>query len=643
MVWRRRIRNGAILCYVLDLRHAPHPRIYASNFSITITNIGCLHRAIAINAISLALALVANFALLLNMARRLSFSIAQPLTIAGWYLASILLIALVAVTSYGLKLPPGQDRGLTQAFYYAIIAAALYFIIATLMIFTVYGAFRGHYPREFELTTSQRTLMLQTIVFMVYLLAGAAVYAKVESWKFLDAVYFAQFTLLTIGIGDIAPLTHLGRSLLFPYAIGGIVILGLVIGSIRSLVLDRGKKKMDSRMLEKKRERLVKQMKTSDDVTKLTPLSNEKEAREAGMSEYERRKQEFELMRTIQNQASVRQRWTALFVSSSAWFLLWFMGALVFYKAEGKQSWTYFQSLYFAYTSLLTIGYGDFAPFSNSGKPFFVFWSLLVVPTLTILISDMGDTVIKWVQDLTIKLGELTVLPGEASTRDRIKQGAAKLSKGKFSSKGGMVDEPPGFLGEKRDESGGEEGQLYQGRATDRLAGKLEHEGQGDTKLAKHQDKKRLDEDPHRYHFLLIKELRNVMKHANESPPRKYTYDEWVWLLKLMGEDESSDTSHRKPPAKVEANTNPTKNGSQSAELQQGQTEDKDGRILPWSWLGNRSPLMGEAEEAEWVLERLSARLEKELLKVARAHKVGNGNGNGDVDSGEKRTGEMLR
>lgn len=605
---------------------------------IAIAHLDFSFRAIAINAVSLVLALIANFALLLNMARRLSFTIAQPLTIAGWYLASILLIALVVVTSRGLQLPPGQNRGLTQAFYYAIIAAVLYFIIATLMIFTVYGAFRGHYPREFELTTSQRTLMLQTIVFMVYLLGGAAVYAKVESWKFLDAVYFAEFTLLTVGIGDVAPLTHLGRSLLFPYAIGGIVILGLVIGSIRSLVLDRGKKKLDSRMLEKRRESLVEQMKSSEDATELNPVTNEKEARKAGMSEYERRRQEFELMRKIQNQASVRQRWTALLISSSAWFLLWFMGALVFYKAEGKQGWTYFQSLYFAYTSLLTIGYGDFAPFSNSGKPFFVFWSLLVVPTLTILISDMGDTVIKWVQELTIKLGEWTVLPGEASTKDRIKQSAEKLSKGKISSKGGHMDEPPGILGEKTDESGGKEGQIDQGRATDPLAGKLEQQEQDEANSIKRQDMKRIDidEDPHRYHFLLIKEVRKVMKHANESPPRKYTYDDWVWYLKLMGEDESSNTSHRKPPAKVVAahpngttttDTDATKdkgNGgsaSQPAELQQGQTDDNDqdgGRPLPWSWLGVRSPLMGEAEEAEWVLERLSARLEKELMRLAK-------------------------
>ncbi len=87
---------------------------------------------------------------------------------------------------------------------------------------TVYGAYRGNYDKDFKLTMSQRTLMLQTISFLVYLMTGAAVYSHIEGWKYLDALYWADFTLLTVGIGDYAPKTHLGRSLLFPFAIGGI-------------------------------------------------------------------------------------------------------------------------------------------------------------------------------------------------------------------------------------------------------------------------------------------------------------------------------------------------------------------------------------------------------------------------------------
>jgi potassium channel subfamily K len=118
---------------------------------------------IVVNTISLIFALAANIALLLNMTQRLRFSIAQPITIVGWYVASFLLIALVSVASTSVfRIQPMAEHALSQAYYYGIMAAALYSIISSLMMFTVFGAWRKHYPKEFRLTPSQRTLMLQT-------------------------------------------------------------------------------------------------------------------------------------------------------------------------------------------------------------------------------------------------------------------------------------------------------------------------------------------------------------------------------------------------------------------------------------------------------------------------------------------------
>ena len=573
-------------------------------------------RLIAINAVSLIFALIANLALLLNMARRLSFSKAQPITIIGWYIASVLLISLVAAAVYIEKVPY-ENRALTQAFYYAIIAAVLYFIIATLMGITVYGAHIGHYPKEFKLTTSQRTLMLQTMSFMVYMIAGGAVFSRIEGWKFLDGVYFADFTLLTIGIGDYTPATHLARGLLFPYAIGGIVILGLVIGSIRSLVLERGKKKLGSRMVEKKRQALLKNMVKNKDTARLLPVESKEQAAEVGMTERERRRAEFDLMREIQNDASTRQKWTALLVSVTAWFFLWFVGAVVFWKAEHAQEWTYFGSLYFAYTSLLTIGYGDFRPSSNAGKAFFVFWSLLAVPTLTILISNMGDTVVKGVRDLTIYLGEFTVLPGELGVKGRGREILAKLGHDKVFSggKAHVMNEPPGYIGEKesQDEENNDRQQV-RARATNRLAESYEQEELDAAGAAKSRGDE-LKQNFHEYHYLLAKEFRNVMQHLNENPPRKYTYEEWAWFLKLMGEDEASINSHRRAPITI------TRTQDSKPDTQQAQFNDQEEMTRQWSWLGNRSPLMGETEEAEWVLERLSITLEKELKKRSDSRK----------------------
>ena len=555
------------------------------------------------------------------MARRLAFSIAQPITIIGWYLASILLIGDLTAIIHIVKVP-GERRALTQAFYYAIFACALYFIIASLMVYTVYGAWKGHYSKEFKLSMSQRTLMLQTISFMIYMVGGAGVYAKIEGWMFLDALYFTNYTLLTVGIGDYSPSTHLGRGLLFPYAIGGIIILGLVIGSIRTLVLERGKKKIGSRILEKQRRaHLEKMMKNK--AHNLTPIESKQQAHEIGMSEQQRREEEFQMMRKIQDKASANQKWQALLISGSAWLFLWFIGALIFYFAEYEQSWSYFGSLYFSYTTLLTIGYGDYKPFSNSGKAFFVFWSLLAVPTLTILISNMGDTVIKGIRDLTLWLGEVTVLPGEEGVRRRLKQILGRAAPKKVLRKGtDYKSQSDGLRGDKKEVDSEQApprngvGSTYMVDAEAERVEKEELTEAGEARLRGD----RLGEDIHEYHYLLAQEVRNVIKHISESPPRKYTYKEWAWFLKLMGEDESNPESHRRAPVKV-------KNAHNKDPDIGGEVAGKGGDepMKEWSWLGNRSPLMGETEEAEWVLERLTATLERELKKQREAQEKGGG------------------
>jgi potassium channel subfamily K len=35
-----------------------------------------------------------------------------------------------------------------------------------------------------------------------------------------------------------------------------------------------------------------------------------------------------------------------------------------------------------------------------------------------------------------------------------------------------------------------------------------------------------------------------------------------------------------------------------------------------WSWVGSQSPLMGDQNEAEWILGHLTRKLEKELEKL---------------------------
>lgn len=120
------------------------------------------------------------------MARRIPFSIAQPITIVGWYVSGFILVGLVAAADApSFQMPPSANVFLTQAYYYAALAAALYIIVASMMVVTVFGAYKGHYNKDFNLTMSQRTLMLQTIAYLVYMIAGGAVFARIEGWSFL--------------------------------------------------------------------------------------------------------------------------------------------------------------------------------------------------------------------------------------------------------------------------------------------------------------------------------------------------------------------------------------------------------------------------------------------------------------------------
>ena len=111
--------------------------------------------------------------------------------------------------------------------------------------------------------------------------------------------------------------------------------------------------------------------------------------------------------------------------------------------------------------------------------------------------------------------------------------------------------------------------------------------------------------DPAEYHLTLIEEIGLVMQHLKSHPPRKYTFQEWAWYLRLIGEDESDAAKHRKP----------------HAHLRSSKDELEGKERAKWSWVGSRSPLMSSQEEAEWILERLIETLTDELRGVKAARR----------------------
>ncbi|PNS19623.1 DNA polymerase alpha catalytic subunit [Sphaceloma murrayae] len=606
--------------------------------------------ALAINALSLVAALAANGALLLNMSRRLRFKIAQPISVLGFFAAGLLLVAdlsaFAASPTYHIPLDdpaaPANRHALTSAYYYGIQAAAVYLVITGLMTLTAWGAWRGHFESGFRLTMAQRTLMLQTMSFVIYLLLGALIYSRIEGWEFLDAVYWADLTLLTIGLGsDFAPKTHLGRSLLFVFAIGGIIIIGLVIGSIRTLVLDRGKRKISARIMEKKRLRAINSVnpkKQQIRVSRFATMHFDNDQLDVA----KRRELEFYVMRKVQDHADRDRKWMALLLSTTAAFGLWLFGALVFSHAERPQQWSYFNAMYFTYVCLITVGYGDLYPQSNAGRAFFVFWTLLAVPTLTILISDMSDTVVAVFSDVTVWIGSLTVLPGDTGFKATFKLFLTQFTSGHFDVASFAKDTPPGLLGETanptHNQSSPESGPSTLAEdIVARLTSHLEEEELAEASAAQDAGDT-LDRDIHFYHLVLTREIRSLMRDLNSTPPKRYTWQEWEYYLRLMDNVPERQASDLPDGEKLDGEEDKhlvPKALRQTSTIAAFSKEREERR---YSWLGEQSPLLSWRSETEWILERLGVTLERELVW----RRKGKG-GRPPVAMGDVKRGELRK
>jgi voltage-gated potassium channel len=67
------------------------------------------------------------------------------------------------------------------------------------------------------------------VLVIVTLLGGTVFYSLEEGWSVVDAFYFSVTTLTTVGLGDLAPQTTLGKLFTVVYIFAGIgIILGFI-------------------------------------------------------------------------------------------------------------------------------------------------------------------------------------------------------------------------------------------------------------------------------------------------------------------------------------------------------------------------------------------------------------------------------
>ena len=639
----------------------------------------------------------------------------------------------------------------TQGFWYAVIAACVYFVCAFILVVNMLGYFLGHYPDTFALTDAQQTLILQTMLFFVWLAGGAGVFTHVEAhapspWHFADAVslprmppalttcqlYFCDVTILTVGFGDLYPTNSVGRGLVFPYSVGGIIILGLVISSIYKFVHQLGEENVVRHHAERIRLRTVGRTVTSSfEVQRREVEANPKHSHRRGavastfkisapfdghparravvrqavhkvaglpsrvaprvhkprLLVLREEKDRFDAMRHIQRQTALFRKWYALIASLVAFGVLWGVGAVVFWQAEkDAQGMTYFNALYFCYVSLLTIGYGDMSPKSNVGRCFFVVWSLIAVPTMTILVSDMGDTVVARFKNVSSSFADFTVLPKERTwrafldkhpyvlrwlqvwqarraARKRLDHGFDTIDPEEVAGTDAAADKANSNCNEAEhqaltrssgeDEHDADSTLKHRPPSIAALAQQAERDAQGHVPL------------PAMLAAQLARSVHRVAADLKTAPNTKYSYEEWVHFTRLMcftragaaqkarskspappagsaAADTSADTGDgdrtrrdpgpgSRPPADAQAEKAPETERDDGAG---GPDAAAEGMLGEWDWIGENSPLTSGLAEAEWLLGelceslfRVARGMEKLLLSSEGRHFHDNGEG----------------
>lgn len=573
---------------------------------------------IVLNAASLVCGFAGNVFLLFNFTRRVRYIVALPATIVLWYFATGILIGIT--TCMNKYVPPHRpEQTYSQGFWHAVIAAVLYLLSSMALMVNMLGYFLGHYPQHFELSDEQRNLILQTMMFFIWLAGGAGVFARVDpGWQYVDALYFCDVTILTVGFGDFHPINDVARGLVFPYSVGGIVILGLMVGSIRKFAQELSHDNIVKTHAEKRRVQTIdrsvttelelKQRQTDESISarhlttpsvsgakagykpqstrtrlhraRKTPLrSGMKLIRRVGSRKpklllLQEEKDRFDAMRNIQKKTSTFKKYSALTMSVISFGLLWCLGALGFWKAEQKtQGLSYFQALYFCYVSLLTIGYGDLSPTSNAGKPFFIVWSLIAVPTMTILISDMGDTVIASFKRGTFTLADWTVLPKAGLWRSLLERYPVLWK----------------WL-ERKAEEAEQEKRVDQGFPTGPAD---EDEHASSPTLEQVAELENLNQ-----HTLAQKLGLAIRKTANDlraDPPKRYSYEEWAVYTHLIRFSRMSRSEFLE--------------------------EEEEQGLIEWDWIGEDSPMLAEQSESEWLLDRLCESLGRYMRRQELHHR----------------------
>lgn len=320
-----------------------------------------------LNSLSLFFGLIGNTSLLLNFSNTKVYILAQLISLFCWSIAWItLMIGVLLLNYYHMS----SEFIRTEGQWLSVFTIAMYGVCTLTMSVNCLGFILNKYPPLLNLNQKERNLMKYTVTLAVWLVIGACVCKKIMlNLEYGPSLYFCVVSVLTIGFGDIVPHDSSTQAFILVFSLVGVILMGLVVAMIRQVLHNTNKPIVLWHRMEVERKLCLKLIKEGN--IKINP------------------KDSFNIMRRIEHKSRLEQESLSLVSTMFVFFIFWFIGAVVFKYSE---SWLYLDSIYFCLLCLITIGYGDFTPKSPFGRVFFIAWAIAAVPLMTILISNIGDT-----------------------------------------------------------------------------------------------------------------------------------------------------------------------------------------------------------------------------------------------------------
>jgi hypothetical protein len=91
-------------------------------------------------------------------------------------------------------------------------------------------------------------IMTAFVLIFVLLTIGTVSYSVLESWSYVDALYFTAMTITTVGYGDLVPTTDISKLFTVFFSFTGISIALVILVSLGKSYYDKERRAMHYRI-----------------------------------------------------------------------------------------------------------------------------------------------------------------------------------------------------------------------------------------------------------------------------------------------------------------------------------------------------------------------------------------------------------